>query len=730
MMTNRMTKRIFLPILFMFSVNAYAQGFDSLALTPPMGWNSWNHYGWTINEQIVRNMANAMVSSGMKAAGYQYINLDDSWEGWRDSLGYIHADSIRFPHGIKALADYVHSLGLKMGIYSSAGPETCYGRPGSEGHEYQDARTYAEWGIDYLKYDWCYAQGLNPEAAYDTMANALRAAGRPIVYSIACGGLRSSSPWVWASKIGNLWRTTGDISANWDRIMQIIDEQSGLRKYAGPGHWNDPDMMEVGNLPTVGENRAHFSMWCMLAAPLIAGNDLTSMSQATKDILTNKAVIAVDQDSLGIEGFKYSSNDSVDIWFKPLERGDWAMCALNRSLTPKEVDFDWQNENVMDSLSGRDAMFSKIIYRILNLWTDKSLGNTDRPLVAEVPGHDVLMLRLIKNFQFEKYALPDSDQVLLQFTTDLLNPVSNITHIYLSDPGVAVSCSVDSLDNSVLHVRTSSPLLPNKSYTLYVEHLLDVNHDTVNYTLTFSYDPAGAPLEVDDATPSKFMTMGYPWISVNDTGAVGGSCRIIKQSTSVVRAQWGPFQVYQDGYYDVYASVPQVPYPVSDKCLYLVLSQNGSDSVITSQQLAVNGWLRLGNFEFSAGQVGAVMVSSVPGADTSQYLVADAVMLKSSVNISGVEGRSLAPLKFQLEQNYPNPFNPATVISYQLSANSYVTLKVYDVLGRVVATLVNGREDAGSHMVTFDASRLPSGVYFYRLDAGDYSAVKKMLLLK
>jgi alpha-galactosidase len=384
--------------------NSYAQKFPNMALTPPMGWNSWNKFGCDVNEQLIREIADAMVSSGMKDAGYLYINIDDCWQGQRDSLGFIHPDKARFPHGIKALADYIHSKGLKIGIYSDAGSKTCAGRAGSRGHEYQDALTYAKWGIDYLKYDWCNTEGLCAQGAYMTMRDALYAAGRPIVFSICEWG--TNKPWQWARDIGNLWRTTGDISANFEKnidhgtwiqlsVLSILDQQDSLRRYAGPGHWNDPDMLEVGNGMTVNEDRAHFSMWCMLAAPLIAGNDLRNMSQATKEILTNREVIAVDQDSLGIEGLKYSSTDSVETWFKPLEGGDWAVCFLNRGIMPKKISFDWQRNNVNDTLSGHDTNFGRSVYKIRDLWAKKDIGTTEKIFDAEVPGHDVIMLRLI-----------------------------------------------------------------------------------------------------------------------------------------------------------------------------------------------------------------------------------------------------------------------------------------------------------------------------------------------
>ena len=370
-----------------------------------MGWNSWNKFGCNVNEALIRETADAMVATGMKDAGYQYVVIDDCWHGERDSSGFIQPDPTRFPSGMKALADYVHSKGLKLGIYSDAGSKTCGGRPGSRGHEYQDALAYAKWGVDYLKYDWCNTEGLNAVGAYSTMRDALSAAGRPIVFSLCEWG--SNKPWEWAKDVGHLWRTTGDIYECFDCIkdhgtwkqlgvMAILDLQKPLRQYAGPGHWNDPDMMEVGNGMSVSEDRAHFSMWCLLAAPLIAGNDLRSMSRETKEILTNREVIAINQDPLGVEGFQYSAKDKVEVWFKPLQDGDWAMVVLNRNATAQKFTFDWKNEKVADSLSKREARFDTTTYSLRDLWAKRDLGTTERVLSAEIPPHDVLVLRLRK----------------------------------------------------------------------------------------------------------------------------------------------------------------------------------------------------------------------------------------------------------------------------------------------------------------------------------------------
>jgi alpha-galactosidase len=398
-----LTGLIFSAIIVIGTMQVRAQKFTGLALTPPMGWNSWNHFACDVNEEMIREVADAIVSSGMKEAGYLYVNIDDCWHGTRDSLGFIHPDPVRFPSGMKALADYIHAKGLRLGIYSDAGWKTCGGKPGSRGYEYQDALVYASWGIDYLKYDWCNTEALNAEGAYLTMGQALVAAGHPIVLSLCEWG--NNKPWDWGKKMGHLWRTTGDIyncfdcvidHGDWNSwgVLQILDMQKGLRQYAGPGHWNDPDMMEIGNGMSVSEDRAHFSMWCMLAAPLIAGNDIRKMNPETAGILTNREVISVDQDSLGIQGFKYTTLDSVEVWVKPMVSDQFAVCFLNRGKNAATVNFDWAANPIHDELSARDLDAGKTVYTIRDLWLKKEAGTTRSPLKAKVGGHDVLMLKL------------------------------------------------------------------------------------------------------------------------------------------------------------------------------------------------------------------------------------------------------------------------------------------------------------------------------------------------
>jgi len=397
---------ILLVLIEILSVNQVsAQKFEDLALTPPMGWNSWNVFQTNINEKMIKEIADAMVSSGMQKAGYTYLVLDDGWMAMeRDKNGDLVADPKKFPNGMKALSDYVHGKGLKFGLYNCAGTKTCAGYPGTHGYEIQDARYYASQGVDYLKFDWCSSDGLNAKESYTNMSKAIKAAGRPMIFSLCEWG--NNKPWEWAKNVGQLWRTTGDIydcfdctknNGSWSAhgVMKILDMQQNLRIYAGPGHWNDPDMLEVGNGGMkFSENRAHFSMWCMLAAPLISGNDLRKMSKETSEILTNTDVIAVNQDKLGIQGFKYAVRDSVEIWFKPLSGNNWAVCFLNRTSTSKQIDFNWKLENVNDEFSGRKLIAVKTKYKIKNLWTKNETGTTKETLTITVPSHDVLMYKL------------------------------------------------------------------------------------------------------------------------------------------------------------------------------------------------------------------------------------------------------------------------------------------------------------------------------------------------
>ena len=365
---------------------------NGVAAKPPMGWNSWNHYKAQVDDATIRATADAMVSSGMRDAGYVYVNIDDTWEGERDAQGVIHSNS-KFPD-MKALADYVHSKGLKLGIYSSPGAKTCARYEGSLNHEEQDAKTYAAWGIDYLKYDLCglrdqvKAAG-SPEAghqvmiaAYEKMRDALKATGRPIVYSLCQYG--NDAVWEWGASVGgNLWRTTGDISDKYASMSQIGFSQAGLARFAGPGHWNDPDMLEVGNGGmSTEEYRTHMSLWAILAAPLLAGNDLTKMTPETVALLTNRDVIAIDQDAAGKEGDRVSAEGPVEVWMRPLADGGAAVGIFNR------------HPGTLTATVDLGKLGLGKIKHAHNVWTGEELQSVSGEQHFKVAGHGVVLLRV------------------------------------------------------------------------------------------------------------------------------------------------------------------------------------------------------------------------------------------------------------------------------------------------------------------------------------------------
>jgi len=398
MKINRFTSAFCLIAIFLVSLS-FAQDHAAisanLALTPPMGWNSWNKFGCNVSEDMIKGMADAVVKSGMKDAGYVYVNIDDCWQVSRDASANIVPDPQRFPHGMKAVGDYIHSLGLKFGVYSDAGTKTCAGRPGGLGHEYQDAVQYAAWGVDYLKYDWCNTSTQDAKASYANIRAALDASGRPIVLSICEWG--TAKPWLWGKEVGgNLWRSTGDIQDRWGEqkkwpdgtccsngVLAILDQEAPIYSYAGPGHWNDPDMLEVGNGGmTDTEYRSHFSLWAILAAPLIAGNDLRDMRPEIHDILTNKEVIAVDQDPLGRQAHRVAKDGDLEVWAKQLKDGSRAVVLLNRSGTEQEITANWQDIGYPANVSAS----------VRDLWQHKDLGKMSGKFSTRVPSHGVVMV--------------------------------------------------------------------------------------------------------------------------------------------------------------------------------------------------------------------------------------------------------------------------------------------------------------------------------------------------
>ncbi len=371
-------------------------GRRKLALTPPMGWNSWNVWGLAMDEQKVKDAADYMVSSGLADHGFQFINIDDAWEGERDADGKIQPNS-KFPD-MKALADYVHSKGLKLGIYSSPGPKTCGGYIGSYQHEQQDADTFAEWGIDYLKYDWCSYQKIvkNPTREermkpYQIMSDAIEKSPRDIMFSICQYG--QGEVWEWGAEVGgNLWRTTLDIGDWWGLVYDYINLQVGLEKYAGPGHWNDPDMLVVGKVGwgpslhpselTPHQQISHISIWCMLASPLLIGCDLTQLDEFTLSLLSNDEVLAVDQDPLGIQGKRVKQTEDHEVWVRPLFDGTLAVAVLNLTKEDNKV-----------LLTGSDIGWTGS-QNIRDLWLNQDLGTFDAQVTLEIPPQSTKFLKI------------------------------------------------------------------------------------------------------------------------------------------------------------------------------------------------------------------------------------------------------------------------------------------------------------------------------------------------
>lgn len=355
---------------------------NGLALVPQMGWNSWNKFGCGINETLIKATAKAIVDTGLAAAGYEFVNMDDCWAATRDSDGIVHEDPKAFPSGIKALADYVHSLGLKFGLYSDAGTHTCAGRPGSLGYEKNDANTYASWGVDYLKYDNCYDDGTKPEVRYPVMRDALNATGRSIFFSMCEWGV--DQPYKWAPSVGNSWRTTNDISDNWNSMISNIDENDAGWTAAAPGGWNDPDMLEVGNGGmNFSEYKAHFSLWCLTKAPLLVGCDVTNITDETLLILTNPEAIAVSQDPLGVQGHKVSSTSGLEVWAGPLYDGSVAVLLLNRSPARAAI-----------TASFADVRLKSSAATVRDLWDHVDLGAYYDQFIATVDPHDVVFVKI------------------------------------------------------------------------------------------------------------------------------------------------------------------------------------------------------------------------------------------------------------------------------------------------------------------------------------------------
>lgn len=395
------------------TLNSVAQKFEGLAPTPPMGWNSWNTFACDISEKTVKETADLFIKLGLKDAGYEYVVIDDGWmEMERDPETLLLVpNKVKFPNGIKSVADYVHSKGLKFGIYNCAGIYTCGGYPGTRGFEFIDAKQYAEWGVDFLKFDWCstggenggYAYQQDAKASYTIMSQAIRKAGRPMIFNLCEWG--NNNPWEWAAPVGHSWRVSGDIALCWDcelnygnwaslGFWQIIRKHPDIRKYSGPDHWNDYDMLEVGRGMTAAEDRTHFSMWCMLASPLILGNDISKMNKETLELVTNKELIAVNQDKLGIQGYRFINEDGFELWVKPLSNDEWAFAFVNMTEGDLKISYDWARHYVKDGLVSREINWNNSKFSVRDCIDHKDLGDTSKKFEKTLTRHDIVVLRL------------------------------------------------------------------------------------------------------------------------------------------------------------------------------------------------------------------------------------------------------------------------------------------------------------------------------------------------
>jgi alpha-galactosidase len=845
----------------LFSTDGNAQTPKKLALTPPMGWNSWNRFAGNINETLIRRITDSMVSTGMKDAGYEYIILDDVWmASSRDASGKLAADSARFPGGIKALADYVHSKGLKIGIYEDRGSATCAGYPGSYGHEKIDANTFASWGIDYLKYDNCNAIG-DLQTDYTNMRNALDSCGRAIVFSLCSW----SFPGTWALSVGNLWRTTGDIADNWLSVMNILNTNATLAQYAGPGHWNDPDMLEVGNGGmTTTEYRVHFSMWAIMAAPLIAGNDVRSMTPAIKSILMNNEVIAVDQDSLGMQGTRVRLSGDQEVWKKNLKDGTRAVALLNRGSSPALISVSWKELG----LTGDTA-------QVRDLWDHVSKGVFYKSYQAAVPAHGVAMLKIKMTSVDATYL---SDMAWISAATDSgsvrADKSSGGNPITLSDTtytkGIGTHATSRILINLSKHYNrfTSSIGVDDESGTsgsvvfcVYADGTKKYNSGvmtgssatehididiTGTDTLTLETTDAGdgsasdhadwaeaqvirnniadtvapsVPINLSAVAIPPFQKVRLKWTRSTDNVGVlgylvytGAAKTATTPDTSYVfdNMRWNTHYVFAVRAEDAVGNISALsdtsgittggaPITAYLSDMNWVSASTGwktvqKDKSIDGNPLQLNGvtyakgigthansdiLYDLGKtFDRFTSDVGVddeknaystiiftVYLDGVKVFDSGIMNSASATqqvniqttgvaMLRLTVTDAGDGNNSdhadwagamvsrdtassavsatpdAVPASFRLDDNYPNPFNPTTNISFALSKKSYVSLGIYDVMGREVSVVFSGMLPAGFYTRQWNADNFASGVYFYRLQADSFTQIKKLVLLK
>jgi alpha-galactosidase len=687
--SSRIKKQLYVSILLIMSLtNAFAQINNGLALTPPMGWNSWNKFNQHPSDLLIRQIADAMVSSGMAGVGYKYINIDDCWQKLgRDSKGHVQPDPSNFPNGVKVLADYLHAKGLKFGVYSDHGTQTCSGREGSYMHETIDANDYAAWGVDYLKYDHCFPQGNDTKGDYERMRDALQKCGRPIVFSI-CAWSYSN----WMRNTGNLWRTTNDISDNWSSMISIYDQNVILAANAKPGGWNDPDMMEIGNGGmTDTEYRTHMSLWCIMAAPLILGNDLRSMSAATKAILTAPEIIAVDQDSLGKQGVKVRDDGNFEVISKILKGTNIrAVALLNRSGSAANIKVSW-SEIGLPSLPAT----------VRDLWTQKNLGTATDSYTINVPAHGTAMLKITS-----------SNSLYAAFSAD---------HTSIC-PGQTVAFTDQSGNGPTSWNWTFQDGIPAASTK---------QNPNVQYLTAGTYP---VTLTVSNASGSNSFTQ-TAYITVSASGQLSPLTTVVSQSSSYPGE--GAEQVFDNDestfWQNDWGSNTSLPHTLVYN-LGSAYDIQGMDFL--NRQDNTNGYSKnmeiftsTDNINWSKSTL--VTLTNTASWQTKNFTAPNTKYLKLKIvsTYSGSSVCSVAEIKLKgcpdistgiltEEKNnlekfdvFPNPTNSVLNIQLNNSSSSKQPVEIYDVLGR--KRMIKNLE-TGQTVLQFDIAELGEGIYFIK----------------
>jgi alpha-galactosidase len=730
---------IILTICLLFGVAFSAGALENgLARTPPMGWNSWNKFALNINETIIRKVADSIVAKGLKNAGYAYIIIDDGWSAGRDKNGILVADKTKFPSGMKALADYVHSKGLKLGMYTDVGDKTCGGYAGSYNYEITDANTFAGWGVDYLKEDWCNTTGLDAQTQYKIMSNALVATGRPILFSLCEWGL--SSPWQWASGVGNIWRATADIADCWDCTAGnllgwtvILEQSVNLAPYAGPGHWNDPDMLEVGNSGlTLTESRSHFSMWCMLAAPLIAGNDITSMNDSIKNILTAPEIIAIDQDSLGLQATRVRNAGGLQVWQKPLNDGSIAVALLNLSTAAKPMLVTWNDIGlVAGSATVRD------------LWSKTDLGTFKDTFAISVPTHGVVMVKIKGQRQrVSKLSLNQSVLTISKGNSSIITatviPSKTILLCTSTDPSIAsvsiagtnkYSITAHTPGNCVIHVVTADKMDTVKCPVQVVAANLPLHwgFNDINETNGSAVFENNAFTVVGGGTDIWNQSDQFAYLNVDTCNSQSISARVISQVNSDPWAKAGlmfretanagssfamlflsPFNgihlQYRDGTGNICNDISCGSYTLP---VFLKLDRTDS-TFVASKSTNGSTWTPIGtykNLTFTKKFKVGLLVNAHSTTNMGQAKF-DSVKIIPKNNIAS-SVTTINETKYVVNI-FPNPVNN-NLLNVQISNSGYtdkVELSIMNVESRVIYSQKNCPSS-----FTVNMKNYPSGVY-------------------